>query len=581
MFRSISLLGLLFGVLANGFSQENMFFSNPQIDVILQSTVDPDLYPPTASYESPEQLVALLADEISSDSLKAYLFGLNAFETRNTGSDTLSETRGMGAARKWVLQKFDQFDERVEGRLETGYFEFDQEVCGMMHHKNVVACLPGALPPADAGVIIIEGHLDSRCSDVCDIDCVAQGMEDNASGSALVIELARVMSPYRFNSTILFVATTGEEQGLVGANALAQYIQDNEINLKMVQNNDIVGGVICGETSSAPSCPGLNHIDSTQVRLFSNGSSESPHKSLARYIKLQYSEMLEPISSVPMQLTLMSAEDRSGRGGDHIPFRERDYPAMRFTSANEHGNASQGPDYHDRQHTVEDLLGVDTDMDGVIDSFFVNFNYLARNARINATSASMAAIAPDAPELAAYFFDGETFYIEVVDDPRYEDYVVGVRTDFNDFDTLHYLNGVNGGNFETPQRELFIFLSVAAIDSNGVESLFSEEVITMLSSSEEIPELEKPDFQLMSNRPNPFDEATTLSFWCEDAIGYNKAQLVISDVSGRVLTRLETDVRQGVNEVLYHHGYGATGVLTQTLLIDGEFIESRSMIFAN
>jgi hypothetical protein len=141
-------------------------------------------------------------------------------------------------------------------------------------------------------------------------------MEDNGSGTALVIELARVMSQFTFDKTIVFMTTTGEEQGLHGAEAVAFYCKFDEplIDVKAVLNNDVIGGIICGATSSEPSCPGENLIDSTQVRLFSRGNFDSPHKSLSRYIKLQYQQELLPYVQVPMLLTLMSAEDRTGRG---------------------------------------------------------------------------------------------------------------------------------------------------------------------------------------------------------------------------------------------------------------------------
>ncbi len=560
-------------------AQVNMKFTNPVMNEILSGEYNPVDYMSVKDYSSPEALVGMLSEAVNPDSLKSYLLQLRKFENRNTGSDTLSSTRGIGAARDWILDQFETISSEVDGRLVTGFFQFDQEVCGMMRHKNVTALLPGTDPNAE--LIIIEAHMDSRCETGCDIDCLAQGMEDNGSGTALVIELARTMSPFAYRNSIMFVTTTGEEQGLIGANALAEYIQVNEIGLKLVQNNDVIGGIICGETSSPPSCPGLNEVDSTQVRLFSRGNFNSPSKGVARFVKLQYQEMLKPIVSVPMMLTLMSAEDRTGRGGDHIPFRERGYAAMRFTSANEHGNASNGVDYHDRQHTSGDILGVDTDSDGELDSFFVDFNYLARNVRINATAAAMAAIGPVTPSIVEYYFDGDVFYIEVSSEIDYPQYVVGIRTDFIDFDSLYYLNNTKAGFFETAARELSIVLTVASIDSNGVESLFSEEIITVLSGTAHPGVTTGKPIKLMGNRPNPFDESTMLSFWVEDEINYSDAYIAITDANGKLVARLGTDVVKGLNEVLYFHGYGASGYLTQTLVINGKVVDSKVMVFAN
>lgn len=177
----------------------------------------------------------------------------------------------------------------------------------------------------------------------------------------------------------------------MGAYAFANYAQQKSLPLRAVLNNDVIGGIICGKTSSPPSCPGLDAIDSTSVRLFSQGGFNSKHKQLARFIKLQYQENLLPTTAVPMNVRIMSPEDRTGRGGDHIPFREKGYPAMRFTAANEHGDASNGSGYTDRQHTSSDVLGVDNDTDGSVDSFFVDFHYLARNTAVNAVGAAIAA----------------------------------------------------------------------------------------------------------------------------------------------------------------------------------------------
>ncbi|HEX5111603.1 MAG TPA: M28 family peptidase, partial [Saprospiraceae bacterium] len=282
-------------------SQTNIHFTNPVIYNVLKGNYDPQLYAPPFPVDNPAFIAQQLVQNIKPDSLKATLIALQAFHNRNTGSDTISETTGIGAARKWVLKQFDRISEEQSFRLVTGYLEFDQPVCGVDRHKNVVAVLPGR-DTSDASCIIIEAHLDSRCKGNCDIDCLAEGMEDNGSGVALVIELARIMSRFVYDHTIVFMTVTGEEQGLVGSNAFAAYAKAENIPIKLVQNNDIVGGVICGMTSSPPSCPGFNNVDSTQVRLFSFGGFNSPHKQLARFIKLQYDEMMKPFATVPMQV---------------------------------------------------------------------------------------------------------------------------------------------------------------------------------------------------------------------------------------------------------------------------------------
>lgn len=559
-------------------AQSNMLFTNPDILPVLKGEYDPAGYMPAEIIDSPDLISSMLPQDISPDSMKSILFVLSSFKTRNTGSDTLSATEGIGAARTWILGQFDRYSEARDGRLLTGYFQFDQDVCGMGRHKNVVAVLPGR-DTIDPSFILIEGHFDSRCEDGCDIDCVAEGMEDNGSGTALVMELARVMSRFVFDHTIIFMPTTGEEQGLVGANAFAQFAVDEGLDIKAVLNNDVIGGIICGETSSPPSCPGLNHIDSTQVRLFSNGGFNSPHKSLARFIKLQYDEMIRPGAEVPMMITLMTAEDRAGRGGDHIPFREQGFPAMRFTSANEHGDAGVNEtDYSDRQHTTNDILGVDTDGDEMIDSFFVDFNYLARNATINGNAAAMAALGPRTPQIASASQDGDVCFVSIDDPYETGEYVIGLRVDLHDFDTLYRLSGATSGFFTLPDKELYIFLSVASVDSNGIESLFSEEESVFLTSVNEIGDKET-GLRLFQNIPNPFDEATMISFYADRVPDYRKAAIEISDPSGRHVNSLPVSIREGINEVVYQHGYGQTGMMYYSLVIDGRIVETRSMQF--
>ncbi|MBK8831610.1 MAG: M28 family peptidase [Saprospiraceae bacterium] len=579
--KSLTHLVILAMMMTSGITaQENTHFTNPLIFDILKGNYDPADYLPAFPVDDPFAISEDLINRISPDSMKATLLALRTFHNRNTASDTMAVDKGIGAARKWVLSQFDRYSINQSGRLVTGYLQFDQDVCGMERHKNVLAVLPGR-DGSDPSCIIIEAHLDSRCADNCDINCLAEGMEDNGSGVALVLELARIMSSYVYDHTIVFMLVTGEEQGLVGSNAFADYAVTQNIPIKAVLNNDIVGGIICGETSSPPSCPGLNHIDSTQVRLFSFGGFNSAHKSLNRFIKLEYQEMIRPLAPVPMMLTIMSAEDRTGRGSDHIPFRENGYAAIRFTSANEHGNADVAdPDYHDRQHTSDDILGLDTDGDEVIDTFFVDFNYLARNATINGNAAAMAALGPDAPSIKTFGQDGDFLYIEIEDSLDLNHYAVGMRFNTTDFDTLYYITGSKSGVFELPSRELNLFISAASIDSRGIESLFSDEVLARLTGTHEETANTK-GIELLQNRPNPFDESTIISFLVHGPATNHTARIVITDLNGKMLKEIPVEVKEGMNEVLYHHGYNMVGTFLYSLYIDDQMIATKKMVFAN
>jgi len=581
--------------------QSNFVLTSSAAESVLHGNFDPSTYA-LGNTPTPRAISAAIYQDLNADSLKAYIVHLASFENRNTGSDTVSSTRGIGAARRWVYQSFQRFSSQQNGRLIPSYFQFDQGICGMGQHRNILAVLPGT-DTANHQIILIEGHMDSRCDTPCDTACLAEGVEDNASGTALVMELARIMSSHEYPATLVFMVTIGEEQGLYGAGAFAQYADQENLPIAAVFNNDVIGGIICGQTSSAPSCPGVNAIDSTQVRLFSAGSFNSAHKQLARYVKLQHQEELSAIGSaqggwkgVPMQVSVMAAEDRTGRGGDHIPFRQRGFSAIRFTSANEHGNASNGPGYTDRQHTSGDVLGADTNGDGEVDSFYVDFHYLGRNALINANAAVMAAYAPPPPSdvfvVGSYTpNNGSTItaFFEVSTWTPESEVRIMVRTALTEFDTMtaelssgpnHWIGGVPSANV--------YFISACAVrtmpDGQKLESLFSEEKMVLAGQigleEHETVEVTAP-FELLQNRPNPFDESTWIGVHVAENQPPTKGEIRVTDLQGRLLEIIHIPLEPGLNEVLYDHGYGQVGTYTYSLFVGGECVGTKQMIFAN
>jgi Peptidase family M28 len=559
-------------------AQTNIIATNPMAEQVLLGNYSPSTVAQAPPLD-PAALGQALEAGISADSLKSYILKLASFKTRNSGSDTLSDVTGIGASRRWVLEKFNQFQVENGADLKNGYLQFDQAICGVGQHRNIMSVLPGSDP--SSGFILIEGHFDSRCDVLCDTACVAEGVEDNATGTALVIELARVMSKWQFRNSIVFLVTTAEEQGLFGARAFANYTQQKSLLLRAVLNNDVIGGIICGKTSSAPSCPGLNNIDSTSVRLFSNGSFNSRHKQLARFLKLQYQENLLSTVQVPMNVRIMSPEDRTGRGGDHIPFREKGYPAMRFTAANEHGDASNNAAYMDRQHTSSDVLGVDTDMDGTVDSFFVDFNYLARNALINANGAAIAArnVGP-VPDFTAVR-SGNLLVMNINDPIDTQTFRIALRSLINDWDTVYTRSpAFSDVLYCNPVGPLYV--SIATVDNYGAESLFGPEKLIMTSATEEQEQPAQKAIELYQNRPNPFDEATWISFYIHEMPkSSSSASIQISDLHGKIIENMPVVLKAGLNEVLYTHGYGVRGAFVYTLLVNGTPVDSRQMIFAN
>ncbi len=554
--------------------------TNPATQQVMLGAYDPATYLATTVINDPNTISSGLNSRVSPDSLHAYLDILKSFQNRNTGSDTLSPVKGLGAARRWVYTKFQQISAQNENRLLPSYLQFDTTICGITTHKNIFAVLPGT-DTSDKSIVIIEGHMDSRCAGLCDTACAAHGMEDNGSGSGLVIELARIMSMYSFNHTLVFLVTTGEEQGLYGAQAFASYVQRQGIKVKAVMNNDIVGGIICGHTASAPGCPGYEDIDSTQVRIFSYGGFNSFYKGLSRFIKLEYKEMIAPISAVPMTIDIMSAEDRTGRGGDHIPFRTLNYTAIRFTSANENGDADvTNPGYIDRQHTSGDSIGVDINGDGLIDTFFVDFDYLSRNTVINGNAAAMMGLGPQTPDFTLTT-SGGNLIINITQHPEYLNYRVGVRTTTYDWDSVYTFTGSLTDTIWVDSAKYIV--SVASVDANGVESLFSKELLTTVHPVNGVPALHQPakPVELLQNKPNPADEVTMKSVLVNDKISYKDAYISIRDLNGKEVKRSNITLNDGVNEIQYEHGYNMSGTFIYTLVIDGKPVESKRMVFTN
>ncbi len=575
----------------------NISISDPTALGLMQGQYDPSAHAASTVIDDHHQIICELRTLVSPDSLKAHMEQLVAFQTRHTYSDTLSSIIGIGAARRWAFSRFQGIGAANDGRLVPAYLRFDfaDDVCDPAQDlRNVLAVLPGR-DTSNKSIVLIEAHLDSRCEDNCDPTCPAQGADDNASGSALVIELARVLSRYTFNHTLVFMLTVGEEQGLVGATAMSTFCVDHGIAIKGVQNNDIVGGIWCGTTSSEPGCPAEGDVDSLHVRLFSNGSITRTYRGFARTINMYYEEKLRSQVAVPMTIEVMNVEDREDRGGDHIPFRVDDFRNVRFTSANEHGNANvEDSTYHDRQHTSNDILGVDTDGDLVVDSFFVDFNYLQRNTVINGLTASLLALGPEPPAFVVH------------DEPT------GLRVSFTaTAGAIAYRIGVRAGNtnpnftavYRTTDTSFTIpglsagvlyYVSAATIDASGIMSPFSREygksndAVTPPAPVDDLPygincasigqpELSpKRDRFTLSAEPNPFTERTMIRIsgppHTADAMS-----LIIIDALGRVAARIS--IRSGPDGAVipYTHN-GTPGLHRALLLINGRIVANAPML---
>ncbi len=574
-------LFLFFISSVNLFAQSNIAFTDSAVSHVVSGNYNPLTYYPSTILNRPDTIFKGINARISTDSLKSYIFKLASFYNRNTISDTVSQTHGIGATRRWIYSKFQQFSNACQNRLLPAYLQFTFNIDSVKQHRNVVAVLPG-IDTTDKSIIIIEGHMDSRCANNFDTISKAEGVEDNATGAALVMELARVMSKYSYNNTIVFMTTTGEEQGLYGAYAFANYAKTKGIKIKAVLNNDVIGGIICGYTSSAPSCPGYGNLDSTQVRIFSLGSFNSAHKGLARFIKLEYKENLLPTATVPMLISVMAPQDRTGRGGDHEPFNSDGFTAIRFTSANEDGDANvTDTAYRDRQHTSGDSLGTFKKNSTSLtpDSLFVNFAYLSRNTIINGNAAGMLGIGPNQPDMALTSPSPGSLRIQVTKQTQYKKYRIGLRSTTNDWDSVYTMTGtlidtitgLAGGTYD---------VSVMSDDTNDIESLPSKEYTAKVTGVGEINAPQR-NIELLQNKPNPFDIATYISVQVNDNVEYKNAYISITDLKGAEIKRIPIQLNKGVDEVLFDHGYHPTGIYIYTLVIDGQVVESKRMVFAN
>lgn len=558
---------------------------------------DPVDYTASVVIDDHEEIICALRTAVAADSLKAYLGRVAGFGTRNTYSDTVSAVTGYGAARRWAFGKFEEFSAANEGRLIPAYLQFnytnEPQNCGSIQGlRNVMAVLPGSSTQGHK-VVIIEAHLDSRCDDNCDPMCDANGAEDNGSGSALVLELARVMSRFTFKHTLVFLLVTGEEQGLFGSRAMAQFCTAQGIGIKGVLNNDIVGGILCGETASPPGCGVVNEVDSLQLRIFSHGLT----RGLARMVRLGYDEKLAEHVPVPMLVSVLDREDRVGRGSDHIPFRQLGYQSVRFTAANEHGDGDpNGEGYDDRQHTSDDILGLDMDGDAVIDTFFVDFNYLARNTVINGMSATLLAHGPEIP--AWSLLDEPTgLRVQITGGSDWSAYRIGVRglSSTQAFDGLYRTTETS---FLVPglTGNQGYYVSLAGIDAQGITSIFSLEQIRVNDVATPTMPIDDLPYRLqcmpigigeanagavrpLTIAPDPFIGHTRLDWRLPTGMRVRDAWLIITDAQGRELERRRLDVSDSNGTLNHAHRHGA-GLFLCRLVADGRVITTARMIAA-
>lgn len=340
---------------------------------------------------SPHRLLKNIADDVSPSELQTTIEKLVGFGTRHTLSDTTSSTRGIGAARQWVKARFAALSRNCGGCLEVTMpsqtFTGDR-LPGPTEIADVLAIQRGATDPDR--VIVISGHIDSRVADPMNAKSDAPGADDDGSGTAAVIEAARVLSRHKFPATLVYAVLSGEEQGLYGGKLLAQYAQAHNWHVEADLNNDIIGNTSGANGTKegryvrifSEGTRSIETPDEAARRRYNGGEVDSPSRNLARFVSELAGQYLDGFKARMIYRT-----DRFSRGGDQVPMLAAGFPAVRFTEAIENYN---------REHQdvrVENGVHYGDTPDGI------DYPYLANVARLNATTMAALAMAPAPPPM--------------------------------------------------------------------------------------------------------------------------------------------------------------------------------------
>jgi hypothetical protein len=372
------------------------------LGTLLASVLDPTVLTaenrsPDRKYPSPlpaDSKITAALMQVSAQRIQANIERLVSFQTRLTLSaqdpESIKGGHGIGAAREWIKEEFERYSQECGGCLEVKTDTFTDGPADRMPQPtvitNVYAVLKGTDPGSAGRMVLVTGHYDSRNSNTFDASGAAPGVNDDASGTAVSLESARVLSKLKFPATIVFLTVAGEEQGLNGSKRFAKVAKQEGWNIEAALNNDIVGG-----DRNPQQDPSVVRVFSegvpvaatdAELRLIRNlgGESDSTSRQLARYIAevgRTYDTGVKPL--------LVFRLDRYLRGGDHISFNEQGYAAVRFTEYRE--------DYHHQHQNVRTENGIEY---GDLVKF-VNFDYIANVARLNAATLASLATAPAPP----------------------------------------------------------------------------------------------------------------------------------------------------------------------------------------
>ena len=418
--------------------------------------------------QKPNPEVAKMVREISAKNIEATIRKLVSFGTRNTLSEQDNPTRGIGAARDWIYAEFQKISADCGGCLDVQKQAFVQPKADRIPEPitltNVFAVLKGTTDATR--VYVVSGHYDSMCTSPTDAKCDAPGANDDASGTAVSIELARVMSKRKFDATIVFMAVPGEEQGLLGAAYYAEEAKKAKTNIDGMFTNDIVGGVTSQKRSVfrnkvrvfSEGVPSNETEQEARSRRSVGGENDSSSRQLARYVKEQSDRYLKGFGA-----WMIYRRDRYGRGGDHIPFVERGFAGIRFTESDE--------DYtHQHQNIRTDDKGVfygDTPE-------FVDFAYTANVARVNLVALAGLAAAPGKPKGVGLVTGGLNNDSVLRWDVSTDADLAGYEVVWRDTTAAEWMNSKFVGNVATFTMKAMskdnFFFGVRAVDKSGNKS---------------------------------------------------------------------------------------------------------------
>jgi hypothetical protein len=334
-------------------------------------------------------LLHQLAADVAAERIEADIRRLVGFGTRHTLSDTQSDVRGIGAARRWIFQEFEAISAACGGCLEVMYVGDTvqgRRISEPTEVVSVIAVQRGSRDPDR--MVMMSGDIDSRISDVLNATDDSPGANDNASGMAGALEAARVLSRHRFAGTIVYAGLAGEEQGLYGGRIVAEHARNNGWQLKAVLNNDMIGNIagingVIDNTTARIFSEGTRAVETAEEarrRRFTGGEVDSASRNLARYIDRMADRYIPNLDTM-----MIYRLDRFGRGGHHRPFNEAGIAGVRIMETNEH---------YDRQH--QDLRDEDGRHFGdTID--YVDFDYAAKLTALNVVSLAGMAAAPPFP----------------------------------------------------------------------------------------------------------------------------------------------------------------------------------------